>query len=113
MATATKPTRRDVSVQRRNQFWAQRIAAAETPVEKAAVEWNLLRAEIHKLPRGAAQSEAWQSIRYALKLAFDEIRDRQQTVAEANPCPSSRPAPPTPLAVRAAGFVYDVIAGRR
>jgi hypothetical protein len=110
--SVTRPRRgADAAVERRSAMWAARIAAAETPREKAAVEWDWLRSEIRKFPSRAARDDSWETIRKALKSALDEIRAGQNRLAvEAGPHPSSRPAHP---AARAAGFVYDIATKRR
>jgi hypothetical protein len=97
-----KPTRLETSLARRHRFWAARINAAVTPREKAAVEWNWLRAEVHKVPP-ERRAEAWATLRRHLRNALDEIREDEARVAEqAEPYPSSRP---DPLPVRAARYL--------
>lgn len=107
MARLVKAARRQTSeaIERRNAMWATRIAAAETPRQKAAVEWDWLRSEVRKFTSRAAQDNAWNVIRKALNSALDEIHaSQEQAVAEAAPCPSSRQRRP---ATRATRLVYD------
>lgn len=93
MTRPVKTTRKQTSAQKREDWWAQKLAAAKTPREAADIEWNYLRAAVHKVS-GERKGDAWTIVRRHLRDANDEIQEAEARAAErARPYPSSRPAP--------------------
>lgn len=58
-----------------SKHWAGRLAAAQTPAQHAAVEWDRIRAAVRDLPE-QDQYKAWRELIGALQVARQKIEGR-------------------------------------